>query len=226
MNAAGSTSQNPGSQHDQNTLSGIGPWPDSATDLARHPRVALAGLAAELAAVHDRLIAPHWERIRSVFDADIGYRAGLLAQGGARQLLNGLHEELHWEAGQLTLDHSWDPRVRKATLGPDGLVLVPSVFIWPWVAIKGRTTTQTTVRYPTRGIAALWRAARPTEAPAAAERLLGVPRARLLSALRSPATTTDLARGLGVTPSAVSQHLAVLSASGLVARQRAGRSVL
>jgi DNA-binding transcriptional ArsR family regulator len=201
------------------------PWPDSAIELARQPRIALARLADELAAVHDQLIAPHWERIRGVLDADIVSRAGLLAERGAGQLFNGLHEDLHWEAGQLTLARRRD---RKVALGPDGLVLVSSVFSWPWVTFKMTTTTQTTLRYPARGIAALWQVARPVAAPAAAaaERLLGVPRARLLSALRSPATTTDLARGLDVTPSAVSQHLAVLSASGLVGRQRAGRSVL
>nr|BFE81618.1 hypothetical protein GCM10020093_042190 [Planobispora longispora] len=57
-------------------------------------------------------------------------------------------------------------------------------------------------------------------------RLLGRARAELLEALRSPATTTELARALGVTPSAVSQHLAVLRENGLVARERSGRNVL
>ena len=60
----------------------------------------------------------------------------------------------------------------------------------------------------------------------AAEALLGAPRVRLLSALRSPATTTALARRLGVTPSAVSQHLAVLHRGGLVDKRRSGRVVL
>jgi DNA-binding transcriptional ArsR family regulator len=55
--------------------------------------------------------------------------------------------------------------------------------------------------------------------------LLGRARATLLEALRSPATTTELARALGVTPSAVSQHLAVLRESGLVERERSGRRV-
>lgn len=39
-------------------------------------------------------------------------------------------------------------------------------------------------------------------------------------------TTTELARASSVTPSAVSQHLRVLRDSGLVARERYGRSVL
>jgi DNA-binding transcriptional ArsR family regulator len=60
----------------------------------------------------------------------------------------------------------------------------------------------------------------------AVEALLGAPRARLLGALRSPATTSALARRFGVTPSAVSQHLAVLHRGGLIDRQRSGRTVL
>ncbi len=61
---------------------------------------------------------------------------------------------------------------------------------------------------------------------ATVEVLLGAPRARLLGALRSPATTSALARRFGVTPGAVSQHLAVQHRSGLVDRQRSGRMVL
>jgi len=60
----------------------------------------------------------------------------------------------------------------------------------------------------------------------AVELLLGAPRARLLEALCSPATTTALARRLGVTPSAVSQHLVVLHRGGLVDRRRSGRTLL
>jgi hypothetical protein len=54
------------------------------------------------------------------------------------------------------------------------------------------------------GVGMLWTAG--TWPPArSAVRLLGRARAELLEALRSPATTTDLARALGVTPSAVSR---------------------
>lgn len=56
--------------------------------------------------------------------------------------------------------------------------------------------------------------------------LLGAPRARLLALLEEPLPTVELARRLGVTPSAVSQHLQVLFATGLVTRARHGRQVL
>ncbi len=85
--------------------------------------------------------------------------------------------------------------------------------------------------YPARGVARVWDDLGPGDSGgagdlAAVEALLGGPRARLLIALRSPATTSALAGRFGVTPGAVSQHLAVLHRGGLVDRQRSGRTVL
>jgi DNA-binding transcriptional ArsR family regulator len=214
---------------------GEGRWPDSATDLFERPREALAEIAAEVADYHDRLIAPHWERIRPVLDTDISYHAALLAHGGVRSLFTDLHPDLRWSAGRLYMTDAEpeqaDPQV---TLGPGGLVLLPSVFAWPDWSIKKATSTQTTLMYPARGAATVWEGTLAAGAAsdsasadvAAVELLLGAPRARLLEALCSPATTTALARRLGVTPSAVSQHLAVLYRGGLVDRWRSGRAVL
>jgi hypothetical protein len=197
--------------------------PDDMAELSARPAAGLRAVAAELHAAYDRLIAPHWPRIRAVLDADIAYRARQLASGGAERLFADLHPDLHWHAGRLTLDVA--KRERAVVMGPGGLVLMPVVLGTTYVLIKGHTTTQTTVRYPARGVGALWSVG--TKPPAGSTvRLLGRVRADLLEALRSPATTTDLARGLGVTPSAVSQHLGVLRESGLVARERSGRNVL
>ena len=112
-------------------------------------------------------------------------------------------------------------------LGPDGVVLMPSIFNWPLVSPSRATSTQTIMLYPARGAATVWESgALAGGREEAAEALLGAPRVRLLVALRSPATTTALARRLGVTPSAVSQHLAVLHRGGLVDKRRSGRAVL
>lgn len=205
---------------------GEGHQPASVTELLEDPERALEEITAELLDSHDRLIAPHWERMRAVLDADIAYRAGgALASGGARSLFNDLHRDLRWSGGQLTFTNADDPRPdRAAVLGPDGLVLIPSVLIWPWASVKPSTSTQTTVRYPARGAATVWEV--DTRCLAATEALLGAPRARLLMYLRSPATPSWLAAQLAVTPSAVSQHLSVLFRAGLVDRQRSGRQVL
>jgi DNA-binding transcriptional ArsR family regulator len=222
------------------------PWPASAVDLAERIEPSLAALSRELAEFHDRLIAPYWERMRAVLDADIAHRSGVLASGGARALFADLHPDLRWNAGVLTID-DFAEEVQRVALGPDGVVLMPGVFTWPDVSTRKATSSQTTLHYPARAAATVWfrdmgtggrpggagtgnggagvaQGGDPGAAPVGA--LLGVVRARLLDALRSPATTTSLARALGVTPGAVSQHLAVLYQGGLVDRARSGRAVL
>jgi DNA-binding transcriptional ArsR family regulator len=214
------------------------PWPGSARELSDRPRPSLELIAAEIADAHDRLIAPHWDRIRAVLDADIAHRSGVLAAEGASALFTGLHRGLRWSAGTLTYTKQEGGPEHRVTLGRDGgLVLVPSVLLWPFATMKVHTSSQTVVRYPARGAATVWeggaasrigawrRAGLSPTSPAVRD-LLGAPRARLLHELRSPATTTSLARTLSVSPAAVSQHLSVLRRCGLVDRARSGRSVL
>jgi DNA-binding transcriptional ArsR family regulator len=210
-----------------------GPWPASALDLAERPVESLAEIAAELTECYRRLVLPHWDRIASVLDADIAYRSGLLADGGARALFGDIGPELHLTGDTLVLSEpAGGELVITVLLAPDGLVLMPSVFNWPDVSVSQATSTQSTLVYPARGAATVWQALPAWPPPPAAAdggavaELLGTVRARLLGMLCSPATTTALARQLGVTPSAVSQHLAALHRGGLIERQRSGRSVL
>jgi DNA-binding transcriptional ArsR family regulator len=202
-------------------------WPDSATEFDRDPAGSLAEIVAEYAEFHARLIAPHWERIQSVLEADIAYRTALLARGGARALFADMHPELHWADGLLSLDDGKEHQ-KLVRMGPDGVVLLPSVFNWPDISTRMATSSQTTLSYPARGAATVWQKLSGS-APAglsAVSELIGVTRARMLDTLQSPATTSALARQFAVTPGAVSQHLSVLHRAGLLTRQRTGRSVL
>ncbi|TDD35734.1 ArsR family transcriptional regulator [Actinomadura sp. KC06] len=82
-----------------------------------------------------------------------------------------------------------------------------------------------TLMYRARGVAALWESPAPRRDDALA-RLLGRTRADLLRLLAEPATTTWLSARLRMSLGGIGDHLAVLYASGLVTRQRSGRSVL
>jgi DNA-binding transcriptional ArsR family regulator len=82
------------------------------------------------------------------------------------------------------------------------------------------------ILYPARGLTTMAERVVPPPAGPALERLLGVPRARMLLMLCEPVSTTEPARQLGVTDGAVSRHLKVLSDAGLASRARHGRSVL
>lgn len=188
-----------------------------------NPRRELPRLADTLHQLWTRLIAPHWPRIARVLDADIVYRGRRLADHGIGGLAADLHPQISWSSDGLVLP--WNVPDGEPHLGEGGLILVPSVFGWPRILVKWRPQPHTTLRYPVRGVAAIWEHPPPTTNTALI-RLLGRPRAAILHHLATPATTVELARQLGVTPSAVSQHLKDLHAARLVARAPQGRSVL
>lgn len=110
-------------------------------------------------------------------------------------------------------------------LAGQGLVLMPSVFIWPDVVSSFDPPWQPTLAYPARGIGGLW--AEPSHHTSdALVRLLGRGRATVLTALDEPATTTALAHRLGLAPSSVSAHLTALRDTGLLISRRYGHQVL
>jgi DNA-binding transcriptional ArsR family regulator len=116
-----------------------------------------------------------------------------------------------------------EERFRAGDRACRGLMLIPSVFVWPTVATHTDDPGPRALIYPARGIAALWQDSAPD--PTALGDLLGQSRARVLGALDEPASTTHLANALELAIGAVGDHLAVLRRAGLVDRGRSGRSV-
>lgn len=231
------------------------PVPGLAGELARVRATPPAKVAADIAAAHeggeipaiiaaglhrparlrDRIVdlleayweltlAAHWPRMRGVLEADLRYRAQRLAQGGARLLFADLHPWIRWRDGMVRLDLSYPHREGQIPITGRGLCLMPALFVkTPGLPIG--PDEPPTVLYPARGIATVWESAPPAP-PGALAALIGRAKAAVLACLDGPVSTTDLARRLGVTPGAVSQHLAVLYGAGLVGRARAGRAVL
>lgn len=167
-------------------------------------------------------VKPMWPQMRLVVEADMTYRARQLAMGGARLLFADMHPNLRWHNGVLHIAKMIS-RHRVAASGR-GLLLLPSVFAHKPAPPLSPEEPPSLV-YPSRGVATLWASAPARDAPALVS-LIGAPRARLLGLLEEPLPTVELARRLRVTPSAVSQHLRVLHATGLVTRARHGRQVL
>lgn len=167
-------------------------------------------------------VEPAWPRMRLVLEADMTYRARRLALGGARLLFADMHPNLRWDDGVLHIDKMISRH--RVTAAGRGLLLVPSVFSHkPAPPVSPEEPPM--LAYPSRGVATLWATPPPADATALAS-LIGRPRARLLGLLEEPLPTVEIARRLRVTPSAVSQHLRVLYATGLVTRARDGRQVL
>jgi DNA-binding transcriptional ArsR family regulator len=143
---------------------------------------------------------------------------------GVHAMFLGLDERVSWDDIPGTLElHTRVEEERR--LEGEGLVLMPSSFVWPdIVAITERPWRPTAV-YPARGVAARWSGPVEPDHPRALSRLLGARRAAILQLLRTPSTTARLARTLSISPPTVSEHLAVLHDAGLVSRRRVGRSV-
>ena len=174
-----------------------------------------------LAAYWQVAVEPVWPRLRLLLEADMTYRARRLATGGARSLFADMHPNVHWQEGVLTIDKMighWH-----AAAAGRGLLLMPSIFAHQ-PAPPVNADEPPMLSYPCRGVATLWSGPPPISAGALAS-LLGETRVRLLSLLDEPMPTVELARRLQVTPSAVSQHLRVLYATGVVTRARDGRLV-
>jgi DNA-binding transcriptional ArsR family regulator len=206
---------------------------DQELDRVRSPPAALRELLADPAAAAERLagllercwqllLAPWWERIRDLLDADIAFRARRLADGGLERLFADLDPSVRFEGDTLAVGGRGEGY---RDLAGEGLIFMPSVFVWPGVVLVLDLPWQPTLIYPARGIAGLWQppAAQP---PAALGRLLGRSRARLLLALAEPASTTALARRLGHSPSGVSEHLSALRDAGLVTSHRDRHQVI
>lgn len=185
------------------------------------PRRELRRLVRTLGEYWRRALAPSWPRVEALLRADLAARGRDLAERGPAAALDRLHPAARWRDGRLRVDVTID---RVCELGGRGLQLVPSAFQWTGPSAIIGAPWQPTVIYPARGVGLLWQP--DLAAGDALARIVGRTRARLLTALVAPASTTQLAERLGITPGGASQHLTALAAAGLVAGQRHGREVL
>ena len=189
-----------------------------ARPLLDDPTEALTALRDRVRAVHDAIVEPLWPRLEGVLQGDVERRGRRLTEHGGPTVLNELHDTVTWHptavevAGTVT------------ELGTRDLVLVPSAFIWPDVYLRD-SPVRLALCYPATGFGTLWTRPDPPTRPALT-RLLGATRARLLHELERPSTVSELAERLDVTAGAVSQHLAVLRATGLAVSRREGREVV
>ena len=184
----------------------------------------VARLAEALDVAYRVLLAPDWLQLRAICERDVVHRAGVLGRAGWAAAIADLHASARWHDDGIELS-GFGAEKQVIPLAGNGLLLVPSAFIWPLSAAHTARDWPKTLIYPARGVAALWETGGPST-PGALADLVGRSRAVILTALDSPAGTTHLARSLGMATGAVGDHLAVLRRAGLVERARDGRVVL
>ncbi len=194
---------------------GPSPW---ILDLACGRVDALAELGLAMRIYHDSVMAPVWPTVQQVVAAELRDRAWQLATEGAEVTLNSLHPRIRWCSGVLEVPAAADADI---DLAGRGLRLMPSVWTRPAVAVGW---TQLTLVYPARSSS--WAQQYPVDD--GHDRLaavLGTTRARVLRALVSEHTTSQLARALGISLASASTHAAALRGAGLVTTRREGQAV-
>ncbi|MEU4215398.1 DUF5937 family protein [Actinoplanes sp. NPDC026623] len=166
--------------------------------------------------------APHWPRMRALLEGDVTYRGREIAQNGLADMFAGLADRVRLVGDTVEIF----PRSHLHYTRPANgcLTLVPSMWTTSAAAPIGPDEPPMII-YRARGLGTLWER-QPLPAPGALAGLIGAHRAGLLIQLATPASSTELAVRLGVTATAVNQHLRALRAAGLLVSARHGRSVL
>jgi DNA-binding transcriptional ArsR family regulator len=198
------------------------PAPEAARRLLDDPVATRAVLADLLEQCWRLLIAPHWPRLRDLLQADMQYRTQMLGDYGLERVLADLHPQARWTGRAIVIDR---PAAERYRLAGAGLLLMPSVFVWPSLTAVIDPPARPALVYPARGIAELWQPARTRHSDALA-RLLGRTRAALLESLAEPASTHTLARRHQLAPSTVSEHLTALYNARLITRRRHRHAVI
>jgi len=219
------------------SLAANGPYWAAGTSAGRAPRrpVWLTGvldrgegqlaedLSGQLAHVWRTLVAPSWPQLRARLETDITYRTRQFTQYGLAAMLAGLSPTMSLAYSGLTMDLAsgfYDGLDEGADLGST-VILTPTAFGHRPVVALDPPGTQcrraAVIGYPSV-------ASGPAE-PTRLGELIGVTRAELLSELRTPQSTDQLARRMHLSPSTVSYHLQILLRSGLASRVREARRV-
>jgi DNA-binding transcriptional ArsR family regulator len=199
--------------------------PEAAQDFIANPQANLEKLAQALQLFWERTLEMHWSKLRAVLEADVYTRARNLALGGATALFENIDPLVKFENGVLHLEKSMCSSIpMNVKLDGRGLLLMPSVFVFPKYMTILEPPWQPVLAYTPRGVANLW-TNQPPPANQALEMLLGSGRSEVLLSLETPSSTLEVATRLGLSSSGVSEHLGVLRQTGLVEPHRRGRSV-
>jgi DNA-binding transcriptional ArsR family regulator len=170
----------------------------------------------------DAAIAEDWPRVSAVLDADVAYRAEVMADHGLVAMLAGLGTDLSWDGHDLTLRRPFDVTVDWAA---DGVLLIPcTAHTGPVLFVAERPRTPV-LAYAARGTATLRSPPSRADHSAPVGELIGVTRLSILQHLEDPQTTTALSQLDGHSTATISYHLGVLNRGGLVTSRRGKRGV-
>jgi DNA-binding transcriptional ArsR family regulator len=194
---------------------GIPPWATSLAD--GH----IGTLVTALRDYFEAALTPHWPTVRAQVEADLERRTQTLLTGGVYALLTSLRPLVTWSSPTTAADAG----VEDVRLGGARLVLLPAFFSIAPEILTAYDGQPARLVYPSERNLSPART-NPGDQRKALADLLGPTRAAALRTMAAGCSTSELAALLGVTPSAVSKHTAILREAGLISTHRDRNTVL
>lgn len=201
-------------------LAGLSPLPSWLRPLADGDTAFITEMGASLRAYHELTIEPYRNVMQTAVDADRARRTQDLLLDGIEGLMDGMRPMLRWRPPVLEVDYSVDRELR--LLGR-GLLLVPSFFCQRNPVALADPELPPVLVYPIDEDLRQWTARQDCQP---LESLLGRTRASVLHAISIGATSTQLARKLGVSTASVSRHATALRDAHLITSHRHGAAIL
>jgi len=211
---------------------GVRDFPASRETLAlllKRPRSFIAEFATFIERYFEQVFAKEWERIEPLLADSIADAGEHIAGDGFYDALSQLNARLRGDAAgrQLVIEKWFE---HDYTLRPgDELTLVPSVYVWPNLAVLlEEGPWPKSIIYPAPFLAQRRIARMPPDQLVRLLRALGDgTRLRTLQLIaQRPRSTQELAPLVGISEATLSRHLRVLTEAGVLARSREGRFVL
>lgn len=200
-------------------LAAVHRLPGWVRSLADGDRELLSDMGNSLTGYYRAAIEPRTDAIQAAVEADRARHARAALDGGVDRLLDSMRPLMRWRPPVLEVTYGFD---RDLYLRGRGLRLVPSYFCRAKAVAFADPNLPPTLVYPIHHEPATPQ----PDAVQALTALLGPTRCAVLTAIRTGATTTELARRLHTAPSTISRHTTVLRNAGIIATHRLGPSVL
>ncbi|MFI5940450.1 DUF5937 family protein [Streptomyces uncialis] len=202
-----------------------------AQRLLRDPAAARAWIRRLLEDCDEAFFAGVWQRVLPQLSADAAEKGELLRRRSLTDALKAVSPTVALEEDargrRITVDKLSHARADAAQQGVDpGVTFVPSAFGWPHLIVRHAPGWRPVVGYP---VASPEVRPGPGTSELVEKRLMALAhpvRIRLCWELaRAPCTTSELAKGFGMTAPEVSRHLKALREAGMLTTTRHGRYV-
>lgn len=195
--------------------------PVGLIEASERPREFLSKVGELLSDFWRLAVAPEWGLLLSKLESEVMFRSRALLLGGLGELFEGMHRNITYQNGSLTVTTESSAAIEQHG---KGLRLIPSIFSYPDTSLIVHSERPPILRYTCRGVGNLWEEAG-SQSLAGLKTLVGPSCAKAIRELQTSQTTLEIAKALNLSNAAASEQITKLCRAGLLQRTRVGRLV-